>query len=343
MTETASPTGSEATPRAEVAAGTAPSTNRDRRRAERELTRALSTGRAIATWGAWIVFGHVCGFALLAGNGRLALVAGALALAFYVALCAHVEPMPARGPKGEIATMPEAEFERLVLSVERQSGEPAAADVQDSSGDGGHDDGFERLVGKALDELPEYLRDELERNVAVLVSDDGSDHGRYGCYGLYVGGTVANSGHGNRIVIFRDTLVRDFGDDPEILREQVTRTVRHELAHHLGAGERHVAELGLSDHRAGRPPRPHGGSVDRLPRGCRLTDRVRSESHPDAGSATARRITFTYGAGGRQAPSLAAGTRSGPDVRAEMRRSPSDRARPPPRTSLVATGGEHAS
>src|SRR5215217_848108 len=49
----------------------------------------------------------------------------------------------------------------------------------------------------------------------------------------------------DRIIIFRDTLLRDFGHDPDELRAQVTRTVRHELAHHLGADELGVRELGL--------------------------------------------------------------------------------------------------
>jgi predicted Zn-dependent protease with MMP-like domain len=47
------------------------------------------------------------------------------------------------------------------------------------------------------------------------------------------------------IVIYRDTLVRDFGHDPEALRRNVEITVRHEVVHHLGASERRVAELGL--------------------------------------------------------------------------------------------------
>ena len=41
-------------------------------------------------------------------------------------------------------------------------------------------------------------------------------------------------------MIFRDTLLRDFGHDPELLKAQVTRTVRHELAHHLGWDEKGV-------------------------------------------------------------------------------------------------------
>jgi predicted Zn-dependent protease with MMP-like domain len=39
--------------------------------------------------------------------------------------------------------------------------------------------------------------------------------------------------------------MRDFGHDPELLKAQVTRTVRHELAHHLGWGEPGVRGLGL--------------------------------------------------------------------------------------------------
>ncbi len=49
----------------------------------------------------------------------------------------------------------------------------------------------------------------------------------------------------DRIVIFRDTLRRDFGHDPDLLRDQVLRTVRHELAHHVGFDELGVRGLGL--------------------------------------------------------------------------------------------------
>jgi len=94
---------------------------------------------------------------------------------------------------------------------------------------------------EALDDLPDLLVRAL-RHVAVVVSDDGR---RHRAYGLYQGDGVARDDHPDRIVIFRDTLLRDFGHDPNALREQVTRTVRHELAHHLGADELGVRELGL--------------------------------------------------------------------------------------------------
>ena len=64
-------------------------------------------------------------------------------------------------------------------------------------------------------------------------------------YDHYMGDTVARDGYPDRIVIYQDTLERDFGHDRGLLRAQVERTVRHELAHHLGWDEDGVAGLGL--------------------------------------------------------------------------------------------------
>jgi predicted Zn-dependent protease with MMP-like domain len=100
---------------------------------------------------------------------------------------------------------------------------------------------FKVLVRSAIDELPLEFHRALE-HVAVVVSDGGR---RRRAYGLYQGDTVAQDFFHDRIVIFRDTLLRDFGHDTELLKAQVTRTVRHELAHHLGWDEKGVRELGL--------------------------------------------------------------------------------------------------
>ena len=138
----------------------------------------------------------------------------------------------------------EAEFERVVERSERLARDGVAADPEEGEFldlDPYDDEDFEELVRDALDDLPDLLRRALERNVAVVISDGGR---RAGAYGLYHGGTVARNEH-DRIVIYRDTLRRDFGHDADLLRDEVTRTVRHELAHHLGADELGVRELGL--------------------------------------------------------------------------------------------------
>ena len=138
----------------------------------------------------------------------------------------------------------EAEFELVVRRAERLAHENLAVDPDEldfMALDPLHDRDFEELVRDALDELPDLLQNALD-HVAVVISDGGR---RAHAYGLYQGGGVQRRDHGDRIVIFRDTLRRDFGSDPDLLREQVVRVVRHELAHHVGFDEMGVGELGL--------------------------------------------------------------------------------------------------
>jgi predicted Zn-dependent protease with MMP-like domain len=138
----------------------------------------------------------------------------------------------------------EAEFELVVRRAERLAYENLAVDPDElefMALDPLHDRDFEELVRDALDELPDLLQNALD-HVAVVISDGGR---RAHAYGLYQGGGVHRRDHGDRIVIFRDTLRRDFGSDPDMLREQVVRVVRHELAHHVGFDEMGVGELGL--------------------------------------------------------------------------------------------------
>jgi predicted Zn-dependent protease with MMP-like domain len=138
----------------------------------------------------------------------------------------------------------EAEFERLVIHSEQLARENLAAEPDESEFmelDPYDPEDFDALVREALDELPDLLIKALDR-VPVVVSNKGR---QAGAYGLYQGDTVARDNYHDRIIIFRDTLLRDFGHNPDLLRDQVTRTVRHELAHHLGADELGVRELGL--------------------------------------------------------------------------------------------------
>jgi len=138
----------------------------------------------------------------------------------------------------------EDEFEELIRRSERLASQGLIADPLETDFlelDPLDDEDFEELVRDALDDLPDLLRNAL-RHVAVVVSDDGR---RHRAYGLYRGDGVARDNYADRIVIFRDTLRRDFGHDPDRLRDQVTRTVRHELAHHVGFDELGVSRLDL--------------------------------------------------------------------------------------------------
>jgi predicted Zn-dependent protease with MMP-like domain len=138
----------------------------------------------------------------------------------------------------------EEEFEAIVERAEwlaAQGVYGGSADDDDELDDAEEDREFRALVRAAVDDLPLEFHRALE-HVAIVISDGGA---RRHAYGLYEGDTVAHDFFHDRIVIFRDTLTRDFGHDPELLKAQVTRTVRHELAHHLGWGETGVRGLGL--------------------------------------------------------------------------------------------------
>ena len=139
----------------------------------------------------------------------------------------------------------EAEFDELVEESERLAAEGLAVEPGEDEFlelDPWSDEDFEELVSDALDDLPDLLREALNRNVAVVISDGGR---RHRAYGLYQGDGAHRDEVSDKIIIFRDTLRRDFGHDPDLLREQVTITVRHELAHHIGFDELGVRGLGL--------------------------------------------------------------------------------------------------
>jgi predicted Zn-dependent protease with MMP-like domain len=129
-------------------------------------------------------------------------------------------------------SMPEQEFERLVRRSEELASEP---DLRHSATE------FDLLVADAIDRLPPEFQRLLD-TTPVVISQRGEENR---AYGHYFGDTVARDTYPDRIVLYQDTLERDFGYDPELLRSQVERTLRHELAHHLGWHEQGVRGLGL--------------------------------------------------------------------------------------------------
>src|SRR4051812_27144463 len=132
----------------------------------------------------------------------------------------------------DLERLPEEEFERIVVRSEELARQPQLAREATE---------FELIVAAALDRLPPEFQDVL-KEVPVIVSQRGHE---FHAYGHYYGDSVSGGRYERRIVIYQDTLVRDFGWDPELLGQQVERTVRHEVAHHLGWNESGVRGLGL--------------------------------------------------------------------------------------------------
>ena len=203
-------------------------------------TRIIVRAAAIALAAGLVVVVLLAGLSASSGVRLLeivALVAGGI-----VALAAIIGFVSVR--LGGWRPASEEEFELIVQRSERLAREGLAVEPGESEFmelDPLDDDDFAELVRDALDDLPDLLRNAL-RHVAVVVSDGGR---RRGAYGLYQGGQSRRDDFHDRIIIFRDTLRRDFGDDPDELRAQITRVVRHELAHHVGFDEMGVRGLGL--------------------------------------------------------------------------------------------------
>ncbi|MGI8874514.1 MAG: hypothetical protein ACR2KP_09325, partial [Egibacteraceae bacterium] len=73
----------------------------------------------------------------------------------------------------------EEDFEKIVERSERLARDGVAAEPDEmdfAALDPLDDEDFEELVSEALDDLPDILRRALERNVAVVISDDGERH-----------------------------------------------------------------------------------------------------------------------------------------------------------------------
>jgi predicted Zn-dependent protease with MMP-like domain len=108
-------------------------------------------------------------------------------------------------------------------------------------------DEFERLVGEALDSLPDGLRGALS-NVAIVVEEEPPPG--QPLLGLYEGLPLTRRGSSfagvppDKITIYRGPLERLSAGDPERLRREVRHVVLHEVAHHFGISDERLRELG---------------------------------------------------------------------------------------------------
>jgi predicted Zn-dependent protease with MMP-like domain len=108
-------------------------------------------------------------------------------------------------------------------------------------------EGFEELVGEALDTIPPRLT-QLMKNVVIMVEDD-PPAGAGVLLGLYEGVPLTERGDTyagflpDRITIYRRPLLSICETREDLLRE-VRVTVVHEIAHHFGIGDERLHELG---------------------------------------------------------------------------------------------------
>jgi predicted Zn-dependent protease with MMP-like domain len=114
---------------------------------------------------------------------------------------------------------------------------------------------FEKLVARAVNNLPEEFQDRLE-NVDIVVADQPT---RYQLsksdiepgnilLGLYEGipQTERGSHYGmvppDKITIFQKSIEAVYHEDLKIIRE-IERVVKHEIAHHFGIGDARLDEI----------------------------------------------------------------------------------------------------
>lgn len=106
---------------------------------------------------------------------------------------------------------------------------------------------FEQLAAEALDGLPDWVREAMS-NVEVLVEDLPPPDQR-NLLGLYHGVPLTERGSHyswvapDTITLYRATIMGVAGHDEERVREQVARTVVHEVAHHFGISDERLHEL----------------------------------------------------------------------------------------------------
>lgn len=115
---------------------------------------------------------------------------------------------------------------------------------------------FEALVLKALESIPDLIRDRMQ-NVDVVIEDWPTDEQLVALgmepdellFGLYEGTPLIERGITvdpllpDKITIFQGPLEDACETDREI-EEEIRKTVVHEVAHHFGVDESTLKELG---------------------------------------------------------------------------------------------------
>jgi predicted Zn-dependent protease with MMP-like domain len=105
---------------------------------------------------------------------------------------------------------------------------------------------FEELAFEALENLPTSLSSKMD-NVAIIVEEEAESRNLFGLYEgvpLTRRGVLSYSGvMPDRITLYQKTICsRCFSEDD--VRNQIRRTIIHEVAHHFGISDPRLEELG---------------------------------------------------------------------------------------------------
>ena len=106
---------------------------------------------------------------------------------------------------------------------------------------------FESAVDDALDSLPEWVVEQID-NLHVVVEERPTPE-QGDVLGLYEGVSLVERSADywgalpDRIVVYRQPHL-EMGLSDAGLREEIRRTVLHEIAHHLGIDDERLEELG---------------------------------------------------------------------------------------------------
>jgi predicted Zn-dependent protease with MMP-like domain len=110
---------------------------------------------------------------------------------------------------------------------------------------------FEAVIRQAIDRFPDWVRDELT-NIEVLVVDEADeqlDPDAEGLLGLYVGMPLPERSSDDAgelsdvIYIFRRPHL-ELGLSRKDLREEIVKTLTHEIAHYFGIQDDYLEEFG---------------------------------------------------------------------------------------------------
>lgn len=117
------------------------------------------------------------------------------------------------------------------------------------------DEQFDRLITRAMDELPQKYITGLE-NVAIVQADEPTpeqvlkmklDHNHL-LLGLYEGIPLTQRGNGytfvlpDKITLFKRHILAAVRSEAELF-EQIKRTLWHEIAHYYGLDHKRIDEL----------------------------------------------------------------------------------------------------